>query len=110
MSGQLVGDWFDNQSHKGSGATTIRGNGVTGIYYRGSGVDLSQNIYLNLHEFAHLAYPRTIPAGNTKSLDELLGNALGLRQRTGADDTNQETWTNAVSRYFDQKCDPQQRN
>ena len=49
-------------------------------------------MYFLLHEMVHLAYPRG------KDLDQSLAVALGVQRR------GTENWSQAVSRYFNSKC------
>jgi hypothetical protein len=101
-----VGTYFDSLHRD---AYTVRGKGnKTGIYYRSSNVNLPSEPDLRLHETTHLAYPTVLPAGQTTYLDEILAKALNLEQQAGLFGRNKESWSDAVSRYFNNKCDPRE--
>ena len=63
-------------------------------------------MYLLLHEMMHLAFPSALPAGRI-DLDQALAGRLGLSRRNTAGGGT-ETWSQAVSRYFNSACDPKE--
>lgn len=97
--GHTLSEWFAKTSPPG-GAYTRRGDAPvqTGIYYRGPGTFSGQNMYLLLHEMMHLAFPAQLQPGMSGDLDQLLAGQLGITKAQG------ESWSNAVSRFFNSGC------
>jgi len=67
--------------------------------------NLAGDLYLRLHEVTHLVYPQNL-VGKV-SLDEALGTALGLARQINISGIR-ENWSQAVSRFFNNKCDPRE--
>ncbi|HZE71872.1 MAG TPA: hypothetical protein VE135_20375 [Pyrinomonadaceae bacterium] len=88
---ETLGQWFDRTTQSGGAHTTVRVPHV-GIYIRGGESAFAGNLYLELHEMTHLAYPIG------RNLDASLGSKLGLTK--GAS----ESWSDAVSRFFNSQC------
>ncbi|MBX7173975.1 MAG: hypothetical protein K1X72_23595 [Pyrinomonadaceae bacterium] len=103
QKGQTVGQYFDSQG--GDAFAARGGKNKTGIYYRSSNTNLNQDTYLKLHEVTHLAFPKTLPQGKNTDLDEALARKIGLERQHGIGGF-QESWSDAVSRYFNNKCNP----
>jgi RHS repeat-associated protein len=91
-----LGQWFDSG---GSDARTVVGETRSGIYFRSISTFIGDNIYLLLHEMMHLAYP-VVEKGD---LDKPLADLLKVSRR------GNESWSGAVSRYFNSKCNPKER-
>jgi RHS repeat-associated protein len=90
--GQTLGQFFDSRQYD---AYTAVGVPKPGIYSRGGQATFAggeAGLYFLLHEMTHEAYP----VG--KDLDRSLSKALGLSK--GAS----ESWSDAVSRFFNSKC------
>lgn len=84
---------------------TVRPLGSGGIiYYRGSRTDFSKDIYLLLHELVHIAYPEKLTKPGS-DLDIILANDLELKKLNP-----NETAAEAVSRFFNNNCDPSLRD
>ncbi len=97
---------FNRQLGQVSGALTVRGPTSGGIiYYRGSKTNLLADVYLRLHEVVHLVFPQKITTGRNLDLDIVLANELQLIRL----DPN-ESASDAVSRFFNNRCDPSLRD
>jgi len=97
---RTVGESFDSQH---SDAVTFRPGsegGVAGIYARG--LAIFGDMYLLLHEVTHLAYPPDFKY--SVDLDQALVRDLEITQKKG------ESYSDTVSRFFNNKCDPSQRH
>lgn len=88
---ETLGQWFDRETPKG-GANTVVRVPHAGIYIRGGESAFVGHMYLKLHEMTHLAYP----VG--RNLDASLGSKLGLTKGPN------ESWSDAVSRFFSSQC------
>ncbi|HKZ81154.1 MAG TPA: RHS repeat-associated core domain-containing protein, partial [Pyrinomonadaceae bacterium] len=88
---ETLGQWFDRTTPSGGAHTAVRVP-RSGIYIRGGESAFAGNLYLELHEFTHLAYPRG------RDLDASLGRRLGLTKGPN------ESWSDAVTRFFNSKC------
>jgi RHS repeat-associated protein len=89
--GETLGQWFNRTTSSGGAHTAVRVPRA-GIYISGGESAFAGNLYLELHEMTHLAYP----VG--RDLDATLGRKLGLTK--GAN----ESWSDAVSRFFNSQC------
>jgi YD repeat-containing protein len=88
-----LGQFFDGYGHHAFAATDVP---RSGLYFRSTSTFSGEaGMYLLLHEMTHLAYPS---GGVNHDLDETLAQRLGLTRRTG------ESWSTAVSRFFNSKC------
>lgn len=90
---ETLGQWFDRTTPSGGAHTVVRVP-RPGIYIRGGESAFVGRDYFKLHEMTHLAYPRGT------NLDASLAGALGVVRR------GSETWSQAVSRYFSNTCNP----
>lgn len=92
-AGGTLGQFFDSHVPQGGAYTAVRVP-KPGIYTRGGQATFvgEAGLYLELHEMTHEAYP----VG--RDLDRSLSRALGLTR--GAN----ESWSDAVSRFFNSKC------
>ncbi|MGE0104126.1 MAG: RHS repeat-associated core domain-containing protein [Blastocatellales bacterium] len=92
---QTLGSFFDSL---GFTALTAVGAPVSGIYFRGSKDPFGgASQYLLLHEMMHVVL------GGTGDLDRILADRLGVVPREG------ENFSQAVTRYFNSMCKPEER-
>ncbi len=97
--GETVGDTFNRLRGEGR-ALAYRGDGIDGIYFRGSLGDPRSNVYWLLHEVVHLVFPNSLDEDNTTDLDEYLIDHAGILRDEG------QSASEAVSRFFNSECDP----
>jgi hypothetical protein len=98
-----LGQFFDSHTPQGGAYTAVRVP-KPGIYTRGGPATFAgeAGLYLELHEMTHEAYP----VGT--DLDASLGARLGLAIR-GLPGGGKENWSQAVSRFFNSKCNPAEK-
>lgn len=97
----LAGNYFDTYFGSGAkGALTVTSPTV-GIYARGNAASLFKgNLYLLLHEIAHLAFPFGGKFDKT-DLDEGLARQLKIEENKTYRDNN---WSDVITRYFNSGC------
>jgi hypothetical protein len=93
--GERLGQWFARQK---ADAVAVVGVPRPGIYARGGEMIFGggeSGMYFLLHEMTHLAYN---DLSVDTDLDRYLGQGLGLMRGPN------ESWSDAVSRFFNSRC------